>query len=263
MATTGTTVCIIPALNEADAIGQVIAAIPADCVARVVVVDNGSTDATAEVAASAGATVVCEPERGYGAACLAGIAAARDADVIVFLDGDFSDDPSEMPALLAPIRTGGADLVIGSRVLGQRERGSLTPVQVFGNWLATRLIRMIWGARFTDLGPFRAMRRDALDALAMTDRDFGWTVEMQVKAAEQGLNAIEVPVSYRRRIGQSKISGTIRGSVLAGTKILSIIAQRAMAVRRAPPKPHVAATSRVQAGAGLAGRPRTAGGSDD
>jgi len=262
MSTTGTTVCIIPALNEADAIGQVIAAIPAACVTRVVVVDNGSTDATAEVAASAGATVVCEPERGYGAACLAGIAAARDADIVVFLDGDFSDDPSEMPALLVPIHDGNADLVIGSRVLGERERGSLTPVQVFGNGLATRLIRMVWGARFTDLGPFRAIRRDALDALEMSDRDFGWTVEMQVKAAEQGLNAIEVPVSYRRRIGQSKISGTIRGSILAGTKILSIIAQRAVAARLSP-KRHLAAAQRVQPGASLAGRPRTAVGSDD
>ena len=160
----------------------------------------------------------------------------RDADVIVFIDGDYSDYPEDMAELVAPITSGNCDLVLGSRVLGVREAGALTPQQHFGNWLATSLIRLIWGARFTDLGPFRAISRTALDRLAMADRNYGWTVEMQVKAAEAGLRTCEVPVRYRRRIGVSKVSGTIKGSVKAGIKILSVIGRHALRARsvRAP-----------------------------
>ncbi|MDX2287329.1 MAG: glycosyltransferase family 2 protein [Hyphomicrobiaceae bacterium] len=215
---------VIPARNEEAAIGTVVAAIPS-WVDRVIVVDNGSTDATAERARGAGATVVTEPEPGYGAACLAGIAALGDVDILVFCDGDAADHPEDMADLVDPILASTADLVIGSRTLGSREPGALSPQQVFGNWLATRLIAWRWGVRFTDLGPFRAIRRDRLEALHMADRTYGWTVEMQVKAARMGLACREVPVRYRRRIGTSKISGTVRGTVLAGTTILSLIAR--------------------------------------
>ncbi len=218
---------IIPALNEVDAIGKVITAIP-DWVDCIVVADNGSRDSTGEVAREAGARVVREDEKGYGAACLAGLLALPSSDIIIFLDGDYSDFPEDMEQLVVPILLGGADLVIGSRVLGGAERGSLTPQQVFGNWLATRLIRLIWGANFTDLGPFRAIRGDALRELEMEDRNFGWTVEMQVKAAKAGLKCVEVPVRYRRRIGVSKVSGTLSGTVKAGTKILSVIGWHAL-----------------------------------
>jgi glycosyltransferase involved in cell wall biosynthesis len=221
---------VIPALNEEAAIGRVIADIPA-WVDRVVVADNGSRDRTADVARSAGATVVLEPERGYGAACLAALERLGDVDVVVFLDGDYSDYPEDMAALVAPIVEDSADLVLGSRVLGVREAGSLTPQQHFGNWLATTLIRLIWGARYTDLGPFRAIGRQPLARLAMADRNYGWTVEMQVKAAEIGLRAREVPVRYRRRIGVSKVSGTISGSIRAGIKILSVIGRHALRPR--------------------------------
>lgn len=223
---------VIPALNEEAAIGRVIADIPA-WVDRIVVADNGSRDRTAEVARTAGAIVVAEPEPGYGAACLAGLEQLRDIDVIVFLDGDYSDYPEDMADLVAPITTGAADMVLGSRMLGVREAGALTPQQHFGNWLATSLIRVIWGARYTDLGPFRAISRSALDALAMADRNYGWTVEMQVKAAELGLRAHEVPVRYRRRIGVSKVSGTVTGSIKAGVKILSVIGRHAVRARSA------------------------------
>ncbi len=224
---------VIPALNEERAIGRVLAEIP-PWVDRVVVADNGSSDRTAEAASGAGAVVVHEPEPGYGAACLKGIAAAGDADIIVFLDGDYSDHPADMTALVDPIAEGGCDMVIGSRMLGQREVGSLTPQQRFGNWLATWLIRVIWGVAFTDLGPFRAIRRSALTTLQMRDRTYGWTVEMQIKAAILGLKCREVPVRYRRRIGVSKVSGTIKGTVLAGTKILSLIALYGLRLRRFP-----------------------------
>ncbi len=219
---------IIPARDEERAIGMVVSAIPSwvDCI---VVADNGSTDDTAAAARAAGARIASEPEAGYGAACLAGIAALPEVDIVVFVDGDNSDHPEDMADLVDPIIAAKADLVIGSRVLGQAEAGSLTPQQRWGNWLATRLIQLIWGARFTDLGPFRAVSRDALTRLAMADRTYGWTVEMQIKAAELGLTAIEVPVRYRRRIGVSKISGTVRGVVLAGTRILSLIAVRGVA----------------------------------
>ena len=223
---------IIPALNEAAALPRVLTAIPG-YISLVVVADNGSTDGTADVARAHRATVVTEPIRGYGRACLTAIAALPpNIDVIVFIDGDASDAPEEMNLLLHPIADGRADFVIGSRTTGKRERGSLTPQQIFGNGLACTLIRLIWGQRYTDLGPFRAIRRDALESLNMTDKDYGWTVEMQVRAAQQGLRTLEVPVTYRRRIGISKVSGTVRGAIGAGTKILYVIAREMIANRR-------------------------------
>ena len=218
---------VIPALNEARAIAHVITDIP-DFVDRVVVADNGSSDTTIETARAAGATVVEQPERGYGAACLRGLEELRDMDIIVFLDGDYSDHPQEMPHLIAPILKGDVQLVIGSRVLGQAEKHALTLQQRFGNGLACFLMRQIWNAQFTDLGPFRAITRTALDGLDMRDRNYGWTVEMQIKAARSKLASCEVPVRYRRRIGQSKVSGTVKGTILAGTKILALIAQFAL-----------------------------------
>ena len=216
---------VIPAWNEAEAIGLVLDALPRPLVRRTVVCDNGSTDGTAEVARAHGALVVTEPERGYGAACLRAIAAleADPPDVVLFVDGDRSDDPGEASLLVEPIRLGRADLVIGTRTLGAREPGALTPHARFGNWLATRLLRAFYGVRYTDLGPFRAIRWESLRALGMRDRAFGWTVEMQVKAARRGLRAEEAPVRYRRRIGRSKISGTVVGSVRAGAAILGTI----------------------------------------
>lgn len=235
---------VIPAQDEAQAIGKVLVEIPS-WVDQVVVADNGSRDGTAAIAAASGATVVSEPEPGYGAACLAGIARVEDANIIVFLDGDYSDHPDEMATLVDPIAAGQADMVIGSRENGSRETGSLMPQQRFGNWLATMLIRLIWGGRYTDLGPFRAIDRSALDQLAMADRNFGWTVEMQIRALEEGLLITEVPVSYRCRIGTSKVSGTIRGTVLAGTKILYIIARQALRRLARPRRPsHVAEPER-------------------
>jgi hypothetical protein len=217
---------VIPALNEEQAIGRVIADVPA-WADEIVVVDNGSHDGTARAARSAGAHVVAEAERGYGAACQAGIRALRAPDIIVFLDGDYSDRPQEMATLIDPIAAGEADFVVGSRVRGSCGPGALTPQQRFGNWLACRLIRRIWGTACSDLGPFRAIRTDALRTLDVRDRAYGWTVEMQLKAAECGLKYLEVPVSYRARIGVSKISGTLRGSILAGVTILTVIARSA------------------------------------
>ena len=211
---------VIPAFDEEQAIGQVLEAIPGGLVRRVVVVDNGSTDGTAARAREGGASVLSEPRRGYGQACLTGIAALEDPDIVVFLDGDFSDYPQEMDAVVAPIIRGEADMVIGSRVLGEAEKGALQPQQRFGNALATWLIRLLFGVSFTDLGPFRAIRFSSLQQLGMEDRNFGWTVEMQVKAARQGLRIVEIPVRYRRRIGISKVSGTFSGTVRAGYKIL-------------------------------------------
>jgi glycosyltransferase involved in cell wall biosynthesis len=225
---------VIPALDEEASIGRVIGALP-PWVDDVVVVDNGSADRTAQVARDHGARVVSEPRRGYGAACLAGIAALgesdREPELVVFLDGDFSDHPEEMERLVGPLALGEADLVIGSRVLGRRERGALTIQARFGNWLACTLIDLIWGVRYTDLGPFRAIHLGSLHRLGMEDKDYGWTVEMQVKALIQGLRVDERPVSYRRRIGRSKVSGTVRGVLGAGTKILSTIFRLAL-IRR-------------------------------
>lgn len=216
---------VIPALNEERSLPKVLADIPADLVSQVVVVDNGSRDRTAELARERGATVVEEPVAGYGRACLRGIAELRKdpPDVVVFLDADYSDRASEMSRLVAPIRKGEADFVVGSRVLGEREPGALAPHARWGNWLATRLLRLLYGYEFTDLGPFRAIRYDTLVALEMQDLDYGWTAEMQAKAARAGVRAAEVPVSYHRRIGTSKITGTVKGSFLAGYKILSTI----------------------------------------
>jgi glycosyltransferase involved in cell wall biosynthesis len=229
---------IIPALNEEAALPLVLKAIPS-WVARVIVADNGSTDASAAVARAHGAFVVHVPQRGYGRACLAAIASLpADVDVVVFLDGDASDAPEEMASLLAPLANGTADFVIGSRVLGERERGSLTPQQIFGNALACLLMRLIWGARFADLGPFRAIRASTLRQLQMADENYGWTVEMQIKTAQYAISSTEVPVSYKRRIGISKVSGTVRGVVGAGTKILYVIGREALAqLRRKQPNP--------------------------
>jgi glycosyltransferase involved in cell wall biosynthesis len=213
---------IIPALDEADAIPLLLGALPRHLFAEVLVVDNGSTDGTAEAARAAGAEVIVEPRRGYGRACRAGLAALRpEVTAVIFMDADLSDDPADVERLLRTFDDGAWDLVIGSRVLGHAEPGSLAPVQRFGNWLTTHLIRWLWGARFTDLGPLRVVRRSALEQLDLRDPDFGWNVEMQAKAARLGLAATEIPVDYRRRrFGRSKISGTVWGSVRAGLKIL-------------------------------------------
>jgi len=217
---------IIPAHNEAKAIGLVLAEIPAGLVEEVIVVDNNSTDDTSTAARAAGATVLHEARPGYGYACLAGMTYAFDKpqserpDIVVFLDGDHSDYPEQLPELLAPLLSGAADMVIGSRALGVRERGALLPQQRFGNWLASRLLRLRYGGTVTDLGPFRAILAPALLSLNMEDKTYGWTVEMQVKAARLGLRTVEVPVRYRKRIGTSKVSGTVRGTIGAGYKIL-------------------------------------------
>ncbi|MEM7371693.1 MAG: glycosyltransferase family 2 protein [Bacteroidota bacterium] len=217
---------IIPAFNEAESIQKVLADIPDGLAEEVIVASNGSTDATEDNARLAGATVVREERKGYGYACLKGMAhiAAKPQDehpdIVVFLDGDYSDYPEEMTDLIQPIVENGADMVIGSRALGDRESGAMQPQQIFGNWLATTLIRWLYKVEFTDLGPFRAIRYDKLLQIDMQDTTFGWTVEMQVKAAKLGLQSVEVPVNYRRRIGVSKVSGTIKGTILAGYKIL-------------------------------------------
>jgi len=223
---------VIPAWNEQEPLPRVLAALPGG-IRRVLVVDNGSTDGTADAARHGGAEVIHEPRRGYGSACLAGIAAlAGDPPaVVVFLDADFSDSPGELPRLLEPIAAGRAELVIGSRILGRSERRALLPQARFGNWLATRLIRVLTGVRFTDLGPFRAIRYPTLQGLGMRDTGFGWTVEMQMRAALGGVRSAEVPVSYRRRIGRSKITGTVSGTFAAGAKILWTIAKLRMGFR--------------------------------
>lgn len=214
---------IIPAFNEEESIGKVIADIPKACVGEIIVVDNGSIDRTAEVARAAGARVVRETRKGYGYACLAGMAALNSPEIVVFIDGDYSDFPSEMSLLIQPILDRDAEMVIGSRIRGVREKGALLPQARFGNALATFLIRLLFQAHYTDLGPFRVIRYEQLLAMDMQDKTFGWTVEMQVKAAKMGLRICEVPVSYRKRIGQSKITGTVKGTILAGYKILTTI----------------------------------------
>jgi glycosyltransferase involved in cell wall biosynthesis len=222
---------ILPVLNEEASIARVLAEIP-DWVDDVVVVDNGSSDRSAEVARSAGARVLREPRRGYGHACMTGIASLSRPDVVVFLDGDYSDHPQEMDRVVDPILDGQAQMVIGSRVLGDCQPGALTPQARFGNWLTCTLVRAIWGQRYTDLGPFRAISLPALESLGMADPNYAWTIEMQIKAVQRGLRIVEVPVSYRRRIGESKVSGTWRGVVLAGSKILAYVAWMALAERR-------------------------------
>lgn len=217
---------IIPALNEEKSIGMVLQAIPNDWVRHVIVCDNGSTDGTAAEAQNNGAIVTIEKCRGYGSACLRAIGYLEQLpekdqpDIVVFMDGDFSDLPEELPFLVQPIMESKAELVIGSRVLGDLQQGALQPQQIFGNWLATRLIHWFFGSQFTDLGPFRAITWKALNALQMQDRNFGWTVEMQVRAAKKRLKCKEVPVSYRKRIGRSKVSGTLKGTIMAGYKII-------------------------------------------
>jgi len=217
---------VIPARNEAPALPAVLGAIPA-FIDEVILVDNGSTDGTGDIARAHGASVVRVETPGYGRACLAGIANAGDCDIIIFMDADASDIPEEMIELIAPIREADADLVIGSRV-ARAAKGSLTITQRFGNWLACSLMRLIWGGPFTDLGPFRAIHREALAQLDMNAPTFGWTVEMQVRALKLGLNCHEIDVGYRPRIGVSKISGTVRGVVLAGVYILGTIAREAL-----------------------------------
>jgi glycosyltransferase involved in cell wall biosynthesis len=220
---------IIPAFNEALSIDKVIAEIPT-YVEEIIVVNNNSSDHTAEAAKKAGATVINEPRQGYGFACLKGIEAleGKDVAIVVFLDADYSDYPAELTDVIAPILKEDYDMVIGSRDLGQKEAGSMTPQQIFGNWLATRLIKLFFGVTYTDLGPFRAIRYQKLIDLQMEDQTYGWTVEMQLKAAKQKYKVTEVPVNYRVRIGQSKVSGTLKGTVLAGYKILSWIFKYAL-----------------------------------
>jgi glycosyltransferase involved in cell wall biosynthesis len=219
---------VIPAYNEADVISQTLLRLPSGIFSQVVVGDNGSTDNTAQVARAAGAKVISIPEKGYGAACLAVLATAPDDAILVFLQADGSEDASEALMLITPLLAGEADLVIGSRVLGEAEAGALRPHQRFGNWLATRLIALIWGEQWTDIGPFRAIRAGMLRSLGMADRNYGWTVEMQVQAARRGLRVLEVPVRYGLRLaGTEKVSGNLRASLLAGLKILSVIAQAA------------------------------------
>jgi glycosyltransferase involved in cell wall biosynthesis len=217
---------IIPAYNEEESIGLVLADIPREWVRDIIVCNNASTDDTAAVARKAGAVVVDQPQKGYGSACLKGMEyiqarpESEQPDIVVFLDGDYSDHPEELPEVVRPIIEGDKDLVIGSRAIGDLERGAMMPQQIFGNWLATSLIKLFYRYHFTDLGPFRAIKWPKLLEIQMEDPNFGWTVEMQVKAAKYKLSYAEVPVSYRRRVGVSKVSGTVKGSILAGHKIL-------------------------------------------
>jgi glycosyltransferase involved in cell wall biosynthesis len=222
---------IIPAVDEEEAIGLVIAEIP-PIAHEVIVVDNGSRDRTAEVARAAGARVVSEPRRGYGRACLAGIAAADRPDIVVFLDGDHSDYPAQLTEVVAPILEGRADMVIGSRTLGRHEAGAHPWHAILGTRLCVGFMNLTAGSRASDLGPFRAITAEALRRLEMRDPNFGWTVEMQIKAARRGLRVVEVPVDYRPRIGRSKVSGTVSGTVKAGAKILGLIALYALKPRR-------------------------------
>ena len=232
MAQVPVVVAIIPARNEEGAIGKVVAALPRDLVRRVIVVDNGSTDRTAEVARAAGATVVPLTQPGYGRACATGVAMAGDAEIILFLDGDYSDFPEEAHLLLAPILANEADLVIGSRLRGRREPGALPPHQLFGNWLVSGLMRLLYGVQVTDLGPFRAIRAELLASLGMEQMTYGWPSEMMVKSARRGARIGEVPVSYRKRIGRSKISGTVRGTILATYYIFGVTLRYALPNRR-------------------------------
>jgi glycosyltransferase involved in cell wall biosynthesis len=214
---------IIPTRNEAEAIGRVLADLPRNLVNEVIVIDNCSCDGTPEIAARMGARVISETRRGYGQACLTGMTAADAPDVIVFLDGDYSDRPAELPLLLAPIAAGRADITVGSRLAGPREPGALPWHALFGNWLAARLIRNLFRLQISDLGPFRAARADALRAVELEETTYGWAVELIIKGAIRGLRIVEVPVSYHPRIGKSKISGTLTGTMGAAWFILSLI----------------------------------------
>ena len=220
-------VVIIPAYNEENSIAKVINDIPQGLVNEVIVVNNNSNDATDLNARNAGATVLHEERPGYGFACLKGIEYIKQLqpipDIVVFIDADYSDHPEEIPLLVQPIINNGIDMVIGSRALGKKEKGSMTLQQIFGNWLATLLLKIIYGVQYTDLGPFRAIRYDKLLEIDMQDTTYGWTVEMQLKAAKLKMKIMEVPVSYRKRIGISKISGTVKGTVMAGYKIITTI----------------------------------------
>ena len=217
---------IIPAFNEERAIARVIGEIP-NFVREIIVVSNNSTDDTVATAQNAGATVLSEPRRGYGHACLKGLAylaaLPTPPDIVVFLDGDYSDYPEEMTKLIAPIVENDVDFVLGARVEALRERGAMTPQQIFGNWLATKLMTLFFGSRFTDLGPFRAIKYQHLCALNMEDQTYGWTVEMQLKVLKKGMTYAEIPVRYKNRIGDSKVSGTLKGTVMAGVKIIGWI----------------------------------------
>jgi glycosyltransferase involved in cell wall biosynthesis len=229
---------IIPTHNEARAIGRVLADLPSDLTTEVIVVDTNSNDGTPEIAAQMGALVVQEPRRGYGRACLRGLATANSPDVVVFLDGDYSDRPSELPILLAPITEGRADITLGSRLRARRSAGALPWHQVFGNRLAASLIRLLYGLEISDLGPFRAGRADVLRALTLEETTYGWPVEMILKGALAGFRVVEVPVSYHRRIGKSKISGTLKGTVGAAWFILSLTVRYFFRYRRAgKPRP--------------------------
>jgi glycosyltransferase involved in cell wall biosynthesis len=227
---------IIPTRNEAQAIGRVLADLPSHLVNEVIVVDNHSSDGTPDIAARMGARVISETRRGYGQACLTGLACANAPDVIVFLDGDYSDRPAELPLLLAPIAAGRADIAIGSRLAGPRTPGALPWHALFGNWLAASLIRKLYGSKISDLGPFRAVRADVLRAVGLEETTYGWAVELILKAAIQGFCIVEVPVSYHPRIGQSKISGTLRGTLGATWFILSRIAHYYFRQRKAGPR---------------------------
>jgi glycosyltransferase involved in cell wall biosynthesis len=214
---------IIPTHNEAQSIALVLADLPAELTTEVIVVDSNSSDGTPAIAEKMGARVIQEPRRGYGRACLSGLAMANSPDVVVFLDGDYSDRPSELPILLAPIIEGRADITLGSRLQGRRSAGALPWHQAFGNRLAASLIKVLYGLKISDLGPFRAGRADVLRALALEETTYGWAVEMILKGALGGFRVVEVPVSYYPRIGESKISGTLKGTVGAGWFILSLI----------------------------------------